>query len=76
MTIIYNQKFDELKEYSLRDVEKLSGKILKAVLYIDSRGVKHKLTLENPTVPAMPSTTVKDLFDTLTSESVDSFQIF
>ena len=76
MANIYYHKFRDLKNFSLSDVKEVSGKIVEAVLNIDSRGVKHKLTLDSPKVPAMQSITVRDLFDDLTQESVDFFKVF
>lgn len=73
--VIYEHEFRELKNFSLSDVEELSGKIVEAVLNIDSGGVKYKLTLENPKVPSTTSTTVRDLFSDLTSKSVDFFKV-
>jgi len=76
MTIIYCHEFRELKNFSLSDVKEVSGQIVEAVLNIESRDVKHKLTLKSPKVPSAPSTTVRDLFSDLTPESVDSFKVF
>jgi len=76
MKIIYYHEFCELKNFSLSDVKEVSGKIREAVLNIDSRGIKHKLVLESPKVPDMPTTTVKDLFSDLTPKSVDFFKVF
>ena len=69
----YQHKFRDLKDFSLSDVKEVTGKINEAVLNIDSCGVQHRLTLESPIVPGLPSTTVKDLFSALKPESVDSF---
>ena len=76
MMIIPPQEFRDLKIFSLSVVKEVSGKIVEAVLNIDSSGVQHKLTLESPKVPAMPSTTIRGLFSDLTPESVDSFKVF
>ena len=77
MTIKYYHPFCELIFFSLSDVKEVSGKIREAVLNIDSRrSGKHKLTLESPKVPDMPTTTVRDLFSNLTPESVDFFNVF
>lgn len=76
MTTIYHHKFCELKIFSLSDIKEVSGKIVEAVLNIDSCGLVHKLTLESPKVPSMPSRTVRDVFSDLTPESVDSFKVF
>ena len=76
MTIKYYRKFDILKSFSIEITKEVCGKIREAVLNIDSRGVKYKLTLENPKVSDMPTTTVRDLFSDLTPESVDSFRVF
>ncbi len=76
MTNIYHHKFRELNDFSLSDVKEMHGKIVEAVLNIESCGVKHKLTLESPKIPSMPSTTVRDLFSDLTPKSVDSFKVF
>lgn len=76
MTIIYYHEFRELKNFSLTDVKEVSGKIVEAVLNIDSCSVKHKLTLESPIVPSQTATTVRDLFSGLTPKSVDSFKVF
>jgi hypothetical protein len=65
-----------LKSFSLDITKEGSGKIVEAVLNIESNGVKHKLTLEYPTVPSASSTTVRDLFNDLTLESVDFFEVF
>jgi len=76
MTTIYCHEFRELRNFFLSDVKEKSGRIVEAVLNIDSCSVKHKLTLESPTVPSLPSTTVRDLFSDLTPQSVDSFKVF
>ena len=76
MTIIYCHEFCELKNFSLSDVNEVSGRIVEAVLNIESHGVKHKLMLESPKVPSAPSTTIRDLFSDLTPKSVDSFKVF
>jgi len=76
MTIIYCHNFRELKKFSLSDIKEVSGKIVEAVLNIDSCGVNHKLALDSPKVPAKSSTTVRDLFSNLTSKSVDYFKVF
>lgn len=75
MTTIYNHEFRELKNFSLSVVKEVTGKIVKAVLNIDSCSGQDKLTLENPIVPAMPSTTVRDLFSALKPKSVDFFNV-
>ena len=76
MTNIYYHEFRELKNFSLSNVKVLSGKIVEAVLNIDSRGNKYKLTLESPKVPSAPSTTIRDLFNKLTPKSVGSFKVY
>lgn len=65
-----------LKNFSLSDVKEVSGKIDEAVLNIESCGVKHKLTLKSPKVPSAPSITIRDLFNKLTTKSVESFKVF
>jgi len=72
----YCHEFCELKKFSLSDVIGGPRRIIAAVLNINSRGVKYKLTLESPKIPSMPSTTVRDLFSALTLDSVDSFKVF
>ncbi len=76
MKIIPPQGSGKLNNFSLSDVKELSGRIVEAVLNIESSSVKYKLTLENPKVPSAPSTTVRDLFNDLTLESVDFFKVF
>lgn len=76
MTSIHYHEFRKLKNFSLSDVNEVSGQIVEAVLNIESCGVKHKLTLKSPKVPSAASTTVEDLFSDLTPESVDFFKVF
>jgi len=77
MTNKYYYPFPELKNVSLPsgEIVEVSGKITEAVLLFDSRGVKYKLTLEGPKVSSVPPTTIRDLFNALTPESVDFFNV-
>lgn len=77
MNMEYCYNFSPLKSFSFDIKKEMSGKIAEAVLHIElSSCVKHKLTLESPKVPSAPSISVRDLFKSLTTESVDSFRVF
>jgi len=75
----YYKEFSMLKSFSLDITKEVCGKIAEAVLHIEetNSGNKHELLLKNPKVPsAPPSTTIRDLFDNLTTKSVESFKVF
>jgi hypothetical protein len=74
----YYKEFSMLKGFSLDITKEVCGKIAEAVLHIElTSGNKHELLLKNPKVPsAPPSTTIRDLFDNLTTKSVESFKVF
>ncbi len=76
MTTIYYHKFHRLKSFSIDITKEVCGKIAKAELHIEkSSGDKHKLVLDSPKVPSSPSTTIRDLFNKLSTESVESFNV-
>jgi len=73
----YYYEFRPLKTFSLGITKEECGKILEAVLHIElSSGVRHNLTLESPKVPSKPSSTVRDLFNGLTTKFADSLKAF
>jgi hypothetical protein len=73
----YYYEFKPLKTFSLDITKEKSWKILEAVLHIElSSGVRHNLTLESPKVPSEPSSTLRDLFNDLTTKFVDSLKVF
>lgn len=76
MTNKYYHEFRDLEKFFLSDIREKAEKITEVVLNIDSCGDKHKLTLKNPKVPAMESTTIVGLFTDLAQDSVDSFKVF
>lgn len=77
MNMVYCYRFFPLKSFSLDIKKEVHEKIVEAELKIElSSGVKHKLTLESPKMPSAPSSSVRALFKSLTTESVDSFRVF
>ena len=75
----YYKEFSMLKSFSLDITKEVCGKIVEAVLHIEqtNSGNKHELLLKNPKVPsAPPSTTIRDVFDKLTTKSVKSLKVF
>lgn len=76
MEIVYYHEFSPLKAFSLDITKELSGRISEAVLHIEVLGVKLDLELKNPKVPSIPSMTVREFFNSITPESVNSFIVF
>jgi hypothetical protein len=75
MNLIYYYEFKPSSS-SLSITKKLNGKILDAVLHIESSNVKRELILKSPKVHSVPSSTVDDLFNVLTANSIDSIRVF
>lgn len=74
--VIYYKEYSMLSSFSFVTKE-TCGNIDEAVLYIENSGNKHKLLLKNPKlIPIVPSTTIRDLFKNMTTNSVKSFIIF
>ena len=76
MGIVYYYELGPLKIFSLDITKQVSGKIFEAILHIEVSGVKLDLELKNPKVPSIPSITVKEFFNSITPESVNSFKIY
>ncbi len=72
---VYYYEFSPLKSFSLDITKELCGKIFEAVLHIEVSGVKLDLNLKRPKVPSIPSMTVKEYFNSITPESVNSFKV-
>jgi hypothetical protein len=76
MGIVYYYEIRPLKTFSLDITKELCGNISEAVLHIEFAGVKLDLKLKSPKVPSIPSMTVKEFFNSITPESVNSFKIY
>lgn len=75
MNLIYYYDFKP-SSFSLDITKELCGKISEAELHIESSGIRHTLLLKSPKVPSAPSITIRDLFNDLTTKSIDSFKVF
>jgi len=73
---IYSYAFEPIKCFSLDVTKELCGRTFEALLHIEVQDAKFDLTLKKPKVPSVPSMTVKEFFNQIATESVNSFKIF
>jgi len=69
---VYYYEFGPLKSFSLDITKEICGKIFEAILHIEVLGVKFDLELKKPKIPSM---TIKEFFNSISPESVNSFKV-